>query len=126
VRPGTCYTVCTMVRRVLAVVPLLGLAFACASPTLPLPPPEVPTIEMGSDDNHVLLVEPCGGSEPDALINIINFNATGANEVTGLFADGCGSWKAEVWAHVGDVLQIDQQVGEQIGQSIDVQVTAPQ
>src|ERR1700722_9883127 len=46
-RRGTCYQVCTMLRRLLAVGPFLVLAFACASPTLPLPPPEEPTIGAG-------------------------------------------------------------------------------
>jgi hypothetical protein len=130
-RSGTCYTVCGMVRRVLAVASFVGLLVACASPTLPLPPPMEPTVEMGSDDNHVLLVEPCGGSESNAEIDIINTNpSTSKNngDATGFIyqANACGAWQADVWAHVGDFLQITQVVGGVPGQPLDFQVTAPQ
>lgn len=122
--PGTCYTVCNMVRRVLAVAPLgaLALVLACASPTLPLPPPELPSVGMGSDANHVLLSAPCGGAEGDALIIVQNNAAPADQTIGGGTATDCGSWQAEVYAHKGDYLTITQEVGSQVSQPATLQV----
>ncbi len=112
-----------MLRRALAVVPLL-LGLACASPTLPLPPPETPTVGKGADADHVLLSDPCGGAQPDWVVVAINTNpkVTGTNAVTGVRADGCGKWQMQVWAHSGDVLEVTQQSGTDVSQTIDVQI----
>lgn len=115
-----------MVRRVLAVAPagLLLWALACASPTLPLPPPEAPTIGMGSDADHVRLMAPCGGAEGDAIIQIINENPNVPPDHYGSVvpATACGSWVAEVWAHKGDPLEISQELGTQTSQTTYIQV----
>ena len=129
-RSGTCYTVCGMVRRVLAVASFVGLLVACASPTLPLPPPMDPTVQPGSDSDHVLLVESCGGSESNAQIEIINTNPNNVNpdgsDGIVVTANDCGAWHAEVWAHAGDLLEITQEVGGTQGQPLDFVVPTPQ
>jgi hypothetical protein len=115
-----------MVRRVLAVLPGVFLALACASPTLPLPPPEEPTVltGAGSDANHVKLVVPCGGAQPGAVIVIINDNTTVPPDqaVSGSLVDSCGGWDANVFAHAGDFLTITQEIGIQRSQPAVVQV----
>lgn len=86
----------------------------CLSPTLPLPPPALPTIVPGSDADHVDLVSNvCGGAEAGALIIIENENPSLAGDEVGALtrADSCGRWEAEVYAHEGDVLQIWQEYG---------------
>jgi hypothetical protein len=100
-------------RRLLTLL-LLAPAGACESPTLPLPPPEAPTLEAGSDINHIKLVAGCGGAEPNAVIVIVNLNPAVAGDmaVGGALANDCGAWDAMVYAHVGDTLDITQEVGE--------------
>jgi hypothetical protein len=110
-----------MVRRMLAVSFLGLLAVACASPTLPLPPPEDPTIGPGVDADHVKLSVPCGGADPDALIVIVNNNPSvpGDEAVTGSIVSSCGSWDATAYAHSGDVLEITQEIGTERSQPLD-------
>jgi hypothetical protein len=104
-----------MLRRLLAVGRLmapLALAVACASPTLPLPPPAAPTQEIGPDATHIRLVAPCGGAIADATIAIRNNN--NPTDQTGVLvvADSCGKWDApSVLARPGDLLEITQQFG---------------
>ena len=94
---------------VLAVATLLGLA--CASPTLPLPPPELPDQTAGLDADHIILSADCGGAEANAIIVIVNENPTlhGDQAVSGSIASPCGKWDAVVYAHMGDRLDIVQQ-----------------
>jgi hypothetical protein len=116
-----------MLRR----VPAVGLvavfvtaALACASPTLPLPPPLVPTQGLGPDANHVRLSAPCGSVEPNAVIIILNENPSlpGDQAVSGSLANNCGQWDAVVYAHKGDVLQITQEQGTAASPPTVVQV----
>jgi hypothetical protein len=113
-----------MLRRVLAVAPLaaLVLVLACASPTLPLPPPEIPTVGMGADANHVLLTATCGGVEGGAEVVVVNNTAPPLEKLRGAYATTCGSWQAEIWAHSGDVLEITQVVGGESSQVTTMQV----
>jgi hypothetical protein len=102
----------TMLRpRFLA---FLVVVAACASPTLPLPPPEAPTLEAGADANHLKLVAPCGGAESGAVIVIINTNPALAGDlaVNGSLVNACGAWDAVVYAHTGDALDITQEFGQ--------------
>lgn len=122
---GTCYTVCTMVRRVFAVVSLVvaGVA-ACASPTLPLPPPAVPTIGPGSDADHVKLSSPCGGAEADVDVLVTNEN-TGLptqDRVAATLSDSCGAWSLDVYAHKNDYVDVQQISGAQTSTAIRVQI----
>jgi hypothetical protein len=116
-----------MVRRVFAVVCVaasVALGAACASPTLPLPPPEVPTIGPGSDADHVVLSSPCGGAEPNVDVLVTNTTPTvpTSDVVTATRADGCGSWNLQVYAHKNDVLDVQQISGEETSTSVSVQV----
>lgn len=113
-----------MLRRLLAVGPVVALALACASPTLPLPPPEAPTVGSGIDADHVKLSAPCGGTEASALIVIVNTNGSVPNDeaVSGSRADGCGAWDAMVYAHAGDYLTITQEFGTTRSQPTTIQV----
>lgn len=86
-------------------------AAACASPTLPLPPPEAPTQSEGVDADHVTLTASCGGAEGGALILIINEDEAPDRAVNGSEANACGAWDASVLAHSGDTLTITQQAG---------------
>jgi hypothetical protein len=121
---GTCYGVCNMVRRILAVGILGTLAFACASPTLPLPPPEDPTVGPGPDADHVELSVPCGGADPNAIIVIVNESTTvpGDQAVSGAIVSDCGSWDAIAYAHSGDYLDITQEIGTERSQPLTFQV----
>jgi hypothetical protein len=91
----------------------LGLALACASPTLPLPPPEIPSQAEGTDADHIVLSAGCGGAEPSAIIVILNENPAlrGDQAVSGTLASPCGQWDAVVYAHAGDTLAITQESG---------------
>src|SRR5579872_3814299 len=93
---------------------VLVVVTACASPTLPLPPPEAPTLEAGADADHLKLVAGCGGAESGAVIVIVNTNPAlqGYQAVSGSVADGCGAWQAVAFAHKGDALYITQEFGQ--------------
>jgi hypothetical protein len=113
-----------MLRRgVLWGLALLSGALACASPTLPLPPPVAPTVET-TDAAHVKLVAGCGGALPQATIVVINRRASlpGDQAVSGAIADGCGAWDANVVAQRGDLLDITQESGTDISAPVTVSV----
>jgi hypothetical protein len=100
-------------------------AFACESPTLPLPPPEAPMQAPGVDADHVQLTASCGGAQPGANIFIINQtieNTAPDKAVGGSIANPCGAWDATVFAHTGDVLLISQESGTQASESISYKV----
>ncbi len=101
-----------MLRRVLP-VSLLSVGLGCLSPTLPLPPPGRPTLEPASDADHITLVADRGSAEAYAIIVIVNSNTLVPNNlaVSGSRADVDGAWKAVVFAHSGDVLNITQEFG---------------
>ncbi len=103
----------------------LGLTLACASPTLPLPPPQSPDQVM-VDADHVLLSSGCGGVEGGAYVTVINTSLPGGDEPVGVVAQAsqCGSWSAPVYAHLHDWLDITQQVGLNFG-TTRIQVGAP-
>jgi hypothetical protein len=100
------------------------LGAGCASPTLPLPPPEEPLIGAGTDADHVKLAVPCGGATPGAVIVIINTNNTVPPDqaVSGSLVTACGAWDATVYAHTGDFLTITQEIGAERSQPTVVEV----
>jgi hypothetical protein len=87
-------------------------AVSCASPTLPLPPPEAPMQTEGVDADHVQLSAGCGGALSHALIVIVNDNVAPDMAVGGALATDCGSWDSSVLAHKGDALLITQTADE--------------
>jgi hypothetical protein len=114
-----------MVRRVLAVLFALGGALGgCASPTLPLPPPEEPTIGRGPDADHIRLAVPCGTSQPGALIVVYNTNTAipPDQSVSGSLVNACGAWDTTTYAHTGDVLEITQEIGTERSPPTVIQV----
>jgi hypothetical protein len=108
----TSYRGCTTFRRVLPASVLFAL-LGCISPTLPLPPPGRPTLEAASDVDHITLVAGDGSAEANAIIVIVNSNTALPSDlsVSGSRADAAGAWRAVVFAHTGDVLDITQEFG---------------
>jgi hypothetical protein len=116
-----------MLRRLLAVAPLTALvatALACASPTLPLPPPMAPSVSSESGVNEYKLSAPCGGVGGGALVIIENTDTALANDqrVSGTLASACGAWDATVYANHGDVLDITQDNGSEVSTPVQVQI----
>jgi hypothetical protein len=119
-----------MIRRWLAAATFVALVLACASPTLPLPPPEAPSVET-VDATHVLLTAGCGGAIPTAEIHVVNngINNQGdpapgpdpGNEI-GVSVTACGSWQLEVYARTNDTLTITQVNGNQVSLPVYVVV----
>jgi hypothetical protein len=95
-----------MLRRPLAASSAAVLALACASPTLPLPPPETPTITLGPDADHVTLTATCNYPEHNTDIYIVNENAPNDKRGGIATADDCGAWHAIVYAHPRDPISI--------------------
>ena len=119
-----------MLRRQLASATILAaiLVLACESPTLPLPPPELPSQEAGVDADHIVLIAQCGGAQPAAVIVIVNTNpaVSGEQAVTGSLANSCGAWEApNVYAHNGDVLEVTQEYGGVLSSAELVTVQVP-
>lgn len=109
-------------------LPALAAAFSCASPTLPLPPPDAPSVQAGLDADHVALWSPCGGAEGGATVVIFNTNPTVPNDkaVSASIANTCGAWDApSVYAHNGDVLSVTQQIAGLLSGPATVQVQLP-
>lgn len=99
------------------------LLAACASPTLPLPPPTVPSISSTSEPN-VFHLSSTGGVEPGALVLVVNRNEAVDRDrrVSGTIADERGSWDLDVFANVGDALDISQDNGDARSPTITVTV----
>jgi hypothetical protein len=101
-----------MLRRMIAASPIVLVAVACASPTLPLPPPLVPTISAGPDADHLKLTATCNYPERNSVIIVINENpgVPPGEAVGGALTDMCGAWSTIVFAHTGDLLDITYQL----------------
>lgn len=100
-------------RRFFGWAVALGLTVAaCNSPTLPLPPPALPTISASPEPGKVRLNSD-RGAEPNAIIVIINTNPNipRNRNVGGATADDKGSWFTDVYGADGDVLEISQEFG---------------
>ena len=98
------------VRKLMAAV-AIAFAIGCASPTLPLPPPSIPSISRG-DSTHITLSS-VRGVEANAIVVIYNRNpAVSLQErVTGVQADADGTWTQTVFASLNDVVDITQEFG---------------
>ena len=101
----------------------MAFAVACASPTLPVPPPILPTIAASSTPGKVHLSS-ARGAEPNALVIIYNRNPSVPRDqrVSGAQADDLGSWDAEVVASPGDFLDITQEFGTSRSAPVTAQV----
>ncbi len=91
-------------------VAAFSVLVACAAPTLPLPPPAIPTIDSGSTPLTIRLSS--GGAIANALIVVVNRNTNlpGNERVAGAIADAAGNWSLEIRASSGDVLELTQEV----------------
>jgi len=112
-------------RRAALAASVASLLFgiACASPTLPLPPPAVPTVSPSPEAGKVHL-QSVRGAEANAIVVVVNLNPNVPNDkrVSGAQADATGSWDCDVTAARGDVLEVTQEFGSQRSAPIDVQV----
>ena len=112
-----------MSRRWLAAATFVALVLACASPTLPLPPPEAPSVEV-VDSMHVLLTAACGGAEDYAEIQVKNLGHTDPTAPTvnenGTSTSSCGAWQIKVFALTGDALSITQEYGSSVSPAVTV------
>lgn len=108
-------------------VRMLGVAavlVACTSPTLPLPPPALPTISTSAQaDSFHLKSE--RGTIANALVVTVSRNTTLTPEqrVNGTIADGDGSWEMDVIGQPGDIVDISQESGSE--RSAPVSITLP-
>jgi hypothetical protein len=105
----------SLLRRVFVIagaLACLGIVGACASPTLPLPPPAVPDVGPSTEAGRVHLFSR-HGAEANAIIVVVNLNPSVPlnQRVDGAQADQEGTWDADVLASSGDVLEITQEFG---------------
>ncbi len=107
-----------------ALAAIVLVAIACASPTLPLPPPAVPSVAPSATDPAKVHLVSTRGAEANAIIVIVNLNPSipGDRRVSGAQADASGSWDADVQATRGDVLEITQEFGSTRSTPTNVQV----
>ncbi len=102
---------------------LFALVLSCASPTLPLPPPSLPSISPAGAPGEVHLTSE-RGAEPNAIVIVYNRNpAVPRNQrVSGSQADERGTWDCDVVATPGDYLDITQEFGSTRSPPVTVQV----
>jgi hypothetical protein len=117
-----------MLRRVFAASPVVVLAIACASPTLPLPPPEEVTVGAGLDADHVKLTGQCGGTPRNVAVVVINKGGSNVpvpldQAVGGALTDPmCGQWDATVFGHSGDLLAVSYDEKGEVSQTLFIGV----
>lgn len=105
----------------------LGLASAaCVSPTIPLPPPELPSVSAATTAGYVHLLG-TRGARPDAIVVVYNRNPSVPRDkrVGGAQANGEGTWECDVFASAGDVLEVSQDVLGERSDSVIVEVKLP-
>jgi hypothetical protein len=98
-------------RRTFLAATLALVLSACASPTLPLPPPSTPEIAPQADGKWKLSSK--GGVEGHAIVVIFNRNPNlpAADRVDGTQADADGNWEESILAAPGDVIDVTQEFG---------------
>jgi hypothetical protein len=104
-----------------AIAVAVSLGVACTSPTLPLPPPALPTVSVGSEPSTFHLKSD-KGALPNALIVVVNRNEAlpRTQRVSGTIADELGSWELDIVANVGDVVDVSQEDGTTRSPTISV------
>lgn len=95
------------------------LASSCLSPTLPLPPPENPSVSKVDVDGNVTLTGGPGSVEAGALVYGFNVRVEKGQIVR---ATDIGSFRLVLPAQVGDQLTVWQEVGTEQSASILVKV----
>lgn len=105
-----------------AIALAVSLGIACTSPTLPLPPPALPTVSIDGSEPNMFRLKSDKGALPNALIVVVNRNEAlpRTQRVAGTIADELGSWELEVFANVGDVVDISQEDGTTRSPSVSV------
>ncbi len=92
----------------MALTALCLLVAGCASPTLPLPPPELPEVSAIDSDGYVTLQGAPGSV--DAYAIVYGFN-TRTSEGVIEKATSVGSYKLRIRAILGDGVEIWQESG---------------
>ena len=107
--------------RACVLVSVVGLA--CSSPTLPLPPPALPSVSLGSEPNRYVLRSD-RGAIPNALVIAVNRNESlpSPQRVSGTLANEVGSYEMLVTGSAGDVLDLAQQEGTTQSPTITVEL----
>jgi hypothetical protein len=102
------------------------LLIACASPTLPLPPPALPSFTNTGLAVGEVELSSVSGAEPNALIVIYNQGSEVPDDkrVGGAQADGDGSWNAVITGQTGDYLEIFQIIGTETSTPVSVSIPA--
>jgi len=100
---------------------VLLLVLGCTSPTLPLPPPAVPTVTASAEPNRFVLRSE-RGALPNALVLAVNRDEAlpRGQRVTGTLADEVGSYELVVVGSVGDVIDLSQETGSTGSSAITV------
>ncbi|MBX3231636.1 MAG: hypothetical protein KIT84_23585 [Labilithrix sp.] len=113
-----------MGRRWLARALMIVAVAACTSPTLPLPPPALPTISAGTEPNSYTLRSE-RGAIPNALLVAVSRNETLLPEerVNGTIANAEGTWEMTVKGQPQDVIDLTQDSGT--GTSPSIAITLP-
>lgn len=110
-----------MGRWLLRAFGIAAVLVACVSPTLPLPPPALPTISLGQSEQAYHLKSE-RGTIANALVIAVNrdLNLPAEQRVSGTIADANGTWEMDVIGKAGDVLDLSQESGSDRSPSIDV------
>jgi hypothetical protein len=99
-----------MLRRSFLLLALSG----CLSPTIPLPPPEEPTITSGVEPNTVQLAG--RNATPGAFIVVFNDNVGVplSERVSGAQIDANGNWSCTMrYGTLGEPATLYQEIGEE-------------
>jgi hypothetical protein len=109
--------------RAWIVIGIASILAACESPTLPLPPPDLPGISKEASGEVKLTSR--YGAAPNAIIVTYNLDPDVPldKRVGGAQADAFGSWDATITASSMDEIDITQEVGA--ASSIPLTITIP-
>ena len=102
---------------------LVTVAVACASPTLPLPPPEAPAMTYGTTAGTVHLSG--ANAEPGAFVVVINDGAGPVDKGVVSEVRASGTWDVDIVAKNGDVLTITQEFGKTVSTPLKLVVKVP-
>ena len=100
----------------------VAASVACASPTLPLPPPDVPYMTAGAAPGTVHLAGSNAESGAEVIVRNMNPAVPTNRQIGGAVVSPDGTWDAEVYASNGDVLTLTQQVGSMVSSPLVITV----